>query len=194
MTVFHNGVLVQNDFVLKGVTLHTGKPFYKAHGPEPIKLQAHGDPSPPISFRNIWVRPLPPEPGGLEPDRRLGPGDGRAGARRPRLSGDLDPHRGLAYMTRDLSKGGARLRAARFSRRRFPMGGLSPFHWIIIVAVALIVFGGRGKLSSLMGDAAKGIKAFKEGLKDEEPKAEANAAARRAAARRGREGKGQELT
>jgi sec-independent protein translocase protein TatA len=55
------------------------------------------------------------------------------------------------------------------------MGGLSPFHWIIIVAVALIIFGGRGKLSSLMGDAAKGIKAFKEGLKDEEPKAEANA-------------------
>ena len=55
------------------------------------------------------------------------------------------------------------------------MGGLSPFHWIIIAAVALIVFGGRGKLSSLMGDAAKGIKAFKEGLKDDEPKAEANA-------------------
>jgi sec-independent protein translocase protein TatA len=55
------------------------------------------------------------------------------------------------------------------------MGGLSPFHWIIIIAVALLVFGGRGKLSGLMGDAAKGIKAFKEGLKDEEPKAEANA-------------------
>ena len=55
------------------------------------------------------------------------------------------------------------------------MGGLSPFHWIIIAAVALIIFGGRGKLSSLMGDAAKGIKAFKEGLKDDEPKAEANA-------------------
>jgi hypothetical protein len=64
-TVFHNGVLVQNDFVLKGVTLYNGKPFYKAHGPEPIKLQAHGDPSPGISFRNIWLRPLPSEPGGL---------------------------------------------------------------------------------------------------------------------------------
>jgi hypothetical protein len=64
-TVFHNGVLVQNDFVLKGVTLNTGTPSYKPHGPEPIKLQAHGDPSPPISFRNIWVRPLPSEPGGL---------------------------------------------------------------------------------------------------------------------------------
>lgn len=49
------------------------------------------------------------------------------------------------------------------------MGGLSPFHWMLIIAVALLVFGGRGKLSGLMGDAAKGIKAFKEGLKDDEP-------------------------
>jgi hypothetical protein len=59
VTAFHNGVLVQNDFVLKGVTEYIGIPGYnKAHGPSPIKLQAHGDPSPPISFRNIWVRPL----------------------------------------------------------------------------------------------------------------------------------------
>jgi sec-independent protein translocase protein TatA len=49
------------------------------------------------------------------------------------------------------------------------MGGLSPFHWMLIIAVALLFFGGRGKLSGLMGDAAKGIKAFKEGLKDDEP-------------------------
>ena len=34
-------------------------PAYKAHGPSPIKLQSHGDPSEPISFRNIWVRELP---------------------------------------------------------------------------------------------------------------------------------------
>jgi sec-independent protein translocase protein TatA len=54
------------------------------------------------------------------------------------------------------------------------MGGLSPLHWILIIAVALLVFGGRGKLSGLMGDAAKGIKAFKEGLKDEDaPKTDA---------------------
>ena len=51
------------------------------------------------------------------------------------------------------------------------MGGLSPIHWLIIAGVALLVFGGRGKLSGLMGDAAKGIKAFKEGLKDEDHKA-----------------------
>lgn len=59
VTVFHNGVLVQNHVALLGPTLYIGKSSYKAHGPEPIKLQAHGDPSAPLSFRNIWVRPLP---------------------------------------------------------------------------------------------------------------------------------------
>jgi hypothetical protein len=38
--------------------VYTGQPRYHAHGDAPIMLQAHGDPSPPISFRNIWVRPL----------------------------------------------------------------------------------------------------------------------------------------
>jgi hypothetical protein len=58
VTAFHNGVLVQNHVALKGGTVNTGLPEYHAHGPAPIKLQAHGDPSPPISFRNIWVREL----------------------------------------------------------------------------------------------------------------------------------------
>jgi hypothetical protein len=58
VTAFHNGVLIQNHVALKGVTKHTGQPEYKSHGPAPILLQAHGDPSPPISFRNIWVREL----------------------------------------------------------------------------------------------------------------------------------------
>jgi len=57
-TVFLNGVLVENNFELKGQTRYIGKPFYKKHGPCPIKLQAHGDKSEPLSFRNIWVRPL----------------------------------------------------------------------------------------------------------------------------------------
>ena len=47
------------------------------------------------------------------------------------------------------------------------MGGLSPWHLIIVALVVLVVFGGRGKLSSIMGDAAKGIKAFRDGLKDD---------------------------
>ncbi len=62
VTAFHNGVLVQNHFELKGETLYIGKPEYKKYDSAPIKLQAHGDPSPPISFRNIWVRELPATP------------------------------------------------------------------------------------------------------------------------------------
>jgi hypothetical protein len=58
VTAFFNGVLVQNHFQLKGQTLYIGQPFYKKYDRAPIKLQAHGDPSPPISFRNIWVREL----------------------------------------------------------------------------------------------------------------------------------------
>jgi hypothetical protein len=59
VTVFFNGVLVENHFELKGETLYIGKPFYKPYTSAPIKLQAHGDKSEPISFRNIWVRELP---------------------------------------------------------------------------------------------------------------------------------------
>ena len=58
VTVFFNGVLVENHFELKGQTLYIGKPFYKKYTSAPIKLQAHGDKSEPISYRNIWVREL----------------------------------------------------------------------------------------------------------------------------------------
>ena len=57
-TVFHNGVLIQNAFALAGETLYIGKPSYRPYASAPIKLQAHGDPSAPLSFRNIWVRDL----------------------------------------------------------------------------------------------------------------------------------------
>jgi hypothetical protein len=58
VTVFHNGVLVQNHFRLTGETRYIGEPAYRPYQRAPIKLQAHGDPSAPISFRNIWVREL----------------------------------------------------------------------------------------------------------------------------------------
>ena len=58
VTAIHNGVLIQDHTALKGPTLYIGTPKYVAHGPSPIKLQAHGDPSPPISFRNIWLTEL----------------------------------------------------------------------------------------------------------------------------------------
>jgi hypothetical protein len=59
VTVFHNGCLIQNNVSLLGPTAYYPEtPGYKKHGPSPIKLQAHGDPSEPISYRNIWVREL----------------------------------------------------------------------------------------------------------------------------------------
>jgi len=48
------------------------------------------------------------------------------------------------------------------------MGSLSIWHWLIVLVVVALLFGGRGKLSGLMGDAAKGIRAFKDGLKEED--------------------------
>lgn len=59
VTVIFNGVVVQNGYELKGPTQYIGQASYnKAHGPSPIKLQAHGDKSEPLSFRNIWVREM----------------------------------------------------------------------------------------------------------------------------------------
>ncbi len=48
------------------------------------------------------------------------------------------------------------------------MGSFSIWHWLIVLAVVLILFGGGGKISKIMGDMAKGVKAFKKGLKDED--------------------------
>jgi len=47
------------------------------------------------------------------------------------------------------------------------MGSLSIWHWIVVIAVVLLLFG-RGKVSDLMGDVAKGIKAFKKGMQDDD--------------------------
>ena len=44
------------------------------------------------------------------------------------------------------------------------MGSLSVWHWLIVLAVVLLLFGGRGKISSLMGDFGKGLSAFKKGV------------------------------
>jgi sec-independent protein translocase protein TatA len=48
------------------------------------------------------------------------------------------------------------------------MGSLSIWHWLVVIAVVAILFGGRGKISDLMGDIAKGVKSFKKGLSDED--------------------------
>jgi hypothetical protein len=55
MTVLHNGVLVQNNAVLKGATTYIGAPSYQSHGDMPLRLQDH---SHEVRFRNIWLRRL----------------------------------------------------------------------------------------------------------------------------------------
>jgi hypothetical protein len=58
MTVFHNGVCIQNHTQLQGSTSYTEAPRYRPHGPTgPIRLQDHGNPT---RFRNIWIRALHP--------------------------------------------------------------------------------------------------------------------------------------
>ena len=46
------------------------------------------------------------------------------------------------------------------------MGSFSIWHWLILLVVVALVFGGKGKISNIMGDVASGIRNFKEGLKD----------------------------
>ena len=53
------------------------------------------------------------------------------------------------------------------------MGSLSIWHWMIFLVVALLFFGGSGKISGIMGDFAKGIKSFKKGLQDDSEEAKA---------------------
>jgi len=50
---------------------------------------------------------------------------------------------------------------------------MSIWHWLIFLAIALILFGGSGKISSIMGDVAKGIKSFKKGMQDDDEVAKA---------------------
>jgi hypothetical protein len=58
VTVLHNGIVVQNNTTILGTTEYIGFPKVQPHGAGPIVLQSHGDPSEPISFRNIWLREL----------------------------------------------------------------------------------------------------------------------------------------
>jgi sec-independent protein translocase protein TatA len=48
------------------------------------------------------------------------------------------------------------------------MGSFSIWHWLIVGVVILLFFGGRGKISEMMGDMAKGIKAFKKGMAEDD--------------------------
>jgi sec-independent protein translocase protein TatA len=53
------------------------------------------------------------------------------------------------------------------------MGGWTGiWQWVVVLAIVLLLFGGRGKISALMGDFGKGLKAFKKGVKDQTEGAE----------------------
>ena len=56
------------------------------------------------------------------------------------------------------------------------MGAFTIWHWLVVLIIVALVFGGRGKLSGIMGDAAKGVRAFREGLKGEDDAAQEEAA------------------
>lgn len=58
VTVLQNGIVLLNNFTIRGTTEYIGHPQVKPHGDGPIRLQMHGDPSEAISFRNIWLRKL----------------------------------------------------------------------------------------------------------------------------------------
>ncbi|NVN12519.1 MULTISPECIES: twin-arginine translocase TatA/TatE family subunit [Nguyenibacter] len=49
------------------------------------------------------------------------------------------------------------------------MGSLSIWHWLIVLAVVLVLFGGGNKISTLMGDVARGMKSFKKNMAEDEP-------------------------
>ena len=55
------------------------------------------------------------------------------------------------------------------------MGSFSIWHLVILAVIVLVVFGGSGKLSGLMGDAAKGVRAFRDGLKGDDDPSNTNA-------------------
>jgi sec-independent protein translocase protein TatA len=48
------------------------------------------------------------------------------------------------------------------------MGFTSIWHWLVVLVIVLVLFGGRGKISYIMGDIGKGLKNFKKGMKDED--------------------------
>ena len=58
------------------------------------------------------------------------------------------------------------------------MGAFGIWQWVLVAVIVLLLFGGRGKISGLMGDFAKGINSFKKGLKETAPEDESNATAK----------------
>ncbi|MEK9671235.1 MAG: twin-arginine translocase TatA/TatE family subunit [Rhodospirillaceae bacterium] len=60
------------------------------------------------------------------------------------------------------------------------MGTFSIWHWLVVLVVVLVLFGGGGKISRLMGDFGKGLKSFKKSMKEDDDTADAGGADRKA--------------
>src|SRR3546814_14912039 len=61
-----------------------------------------------------------------------------------------------------------RVRRGRNGISEYTMGSLSIWHWLVVLAIVLLLFGGKGKIYALMGDIGKGLKNFKQGVKSED--------------------------
>ena len=89
------------------------------------------------------------------------------------------PLRALTFAGNEDSAAGARAPGGAIAFGKTAMGSLSIWHWMLFGAVALLLFGGKGKISEIMGDVAKGVKSFKKGLADDDEPTTAQAAAPR---------------
>jgi len=58
--------------------------------------------------------------------------------------------------------------AARGETGLFDMGSFSIWHWLVVAVIVMLMFGGRGRISDIMGDVARGIRSFRKGLSEDD--------------------------
>jgi TatA/E family protein of Tat protein translocase len=66
------------------------------------------------------------------------------------------------------TQGRGNRRAARGETGLFDMGSFSIWHWLVVAVIVMLMFGGRGRISEIMGDVARGIRSFRKGLSEED--------------------------
>jgi TatA/E family protein of Tat protein translocase len=66
------------------------------------------------------------------------------------------------------TQGRGNRRAARDETGLFDMGSFSIWHWLVVAVIVMLMFGGRGRISEIMGDVARGIRSFRKGLSEDD--------------------------
>jgi sec-independent protein translocase protein TatA len=66
------------------------------------------------------------------------------------------------------TQGRGNRRAARGETGLFDMGSFSIWHWLVVAVIVMLMFGGRGRISDIMGDVARGIRSFRKGLSEDD--------------------------